>query len=227
MFPSFALVKAARSKPWRLGLYSCNLTQTVDETLFFTTSHHHPTTTRLFPLKLTIHLMSMYVYSRHEMVDCLVFPATFVNPLKPYNEHDVNRLRAALVKRWTWRGSRTITLFTEFLAECFQVPVKLCPRPPRSMRLGDKLARTTWPKTHRIFGIMRSRDMSTFWFATAFAKQGGYSKSEGSWRIVLKTWWLMCFSSSQTSSMSSPWITSTTASQIQFRKWLWDSSFVT
>ena len=35
--------------------------------------------------------------------------------------------------------------------------------------------------------------MSMFWFAIAFAKQGGYSKIEGSWRKVLKTWWLMRF----------------------------------
>ena len=169
--------------------------------------------------------MSMYVYLRHEMLDCLVFPATFVNPLKPYNEHDVNRVPRSLAKKVELE--RTITLFTEFLVECCQVPVKLCPRPPRSVRSGDKLVRTTWPKTHRIFGIMRSWYMSTFWFATAFAKQGGYSESEGSWRIVLKTWWLMCLSPSQTSSISSPWITSTTASQIQIRKWLLDSSVVT
>lgn len=58
--PGFALTKAQRSKPRRLDLYSFNLTPL---------THHHTTTARLFPLKLTIHLMSMYVYLRHEMVD--------------------------------------------------------------------------------------------------------------------------------------------------------------
>lgn len=61
--------------------------------------HHHTTTARLFPLKLAIHLMSMYVYLRHEMLDCLVFLATFVNPLKPYNEHDLSRLLCSLGKK--------------------------------------------------------------------------------------------------------------------------------
>ena len=29
----------------------------------------------------------------------MVFPATFVNPLKPYNEHDVNLLLRSLGKK--------------------------------------------------------------------------------------------------------------------------------
>lgn len=142
--PLFRSGEGRALETWRLDLYSCNvtlLTQAVDETLFFTPSHRHTTTKRLFPLKLTIHLMSMYVYLRHEMLDCLVFPATFVNPLKPYNEHDVNQVPRSLTKKVELE--RTITLFTEFLVECCQVPVKLCPRPPRSVRSGDKLVRTT------------------------------------------------------------------------------------
>ena len=33
------------------------------------------------------------------MLDCLVFLAKFVKPLKPYNEQDVNRVLRSLAKK--------------------------------------------------------------------------------------------------------------------------------